>query len=108
MNEMLRFGFAALLLGLGSLTMLLALLGVFRFRFSMNRLHCAAVGDTLGIGLLVAGLLFAAGSMEYAPKLLALLALLWLGNPVASRLLSRLVLTTDEDAPNHMDREDRT
>ena len=108
MNEMIRFVLAALFLGLGSLTMLLALLGVFRFRFSMNRLHCAAVGDTLGIFLIVVGLLFAAGSLEYGPKLLALLALLWLGNPVASRLLSRLALITDEDAPNHMDLEDRS
>ncbi|MBQ1372578.1 MAG: monovalent cation/H(+) antiporter subunit G [Oscillospiraceae bacterium] len=107
MNE-IRFCFAALLLCLGSMTMLVALLGVFRFRFVMNRLHCAAVGDTLGIGMIVAGLLFTAGSMDYIPKLLALLGLLWLGNPVASRLLARLELTTDKNAPNHMDREDRT
>lgn len=108
MNETLRFVLAALFLSLGAATVLLAILGVYRFRFVMNRVHCTAVVDTLGILLLVLGLLFAAGSTAYIPKLLLLVALLWLGSPVASRLLSQLELSTDEDAPNHMDREDRT
>lgn len=108
MNETLRFALAALFLGLGVGAMLLAILGTYRFRFVMNRLHCAAVADTLGIFLIVLGLLFAAGSLEYAPKLMLLLGLLWLGSPVASRLVSRLELSTDEGASKHMEREDRT
>lgn len=108
MSETLRFWLAALLLGAGALVMLLAMLGVYRFRYALNRLHCAAVGDTLGLLLLTAGLLVAAGSWEYVPKLLLLGALLWLGNPVASRLVARLELDTGEDLEQHMDREDRT
>lgn len=108
MNETLRFALAALFLGLGVGVMLLAILGTCRFRFVMNRLQCAAVVDTLGMFLIVVGLLFASGSLDYAPKLVLLLGLLWLGSPVASRLVSRLELSTDEDAEKHMEREDRT
>ena len=58
--------------------------------------------------LIVAGLMLAVWDLAYLPKLLLLLALLWLGSPVSSRLTARLELSTDEDAPRHMDREDRS
>lgn len=108
MTETLRLILAALFLCVGVLCVLTAMIGVFRFRYALNRLHCAAVVDTLAVLLILAGLMLAAGSLEYLPKLALLLILLWLGSPVASRLTARMELSTDEDAPNHMDREDRT
>ena len=108
MTETLRFILAAVCLFLGVFCALTAILGVFRFRYALNRLHCAAVADSLAMLLILTGLMLAAGRLAYIPKLALLLVLLWLGSPVASRLTAAMELTTGEDARNHMDREDRT
>ena len=48
--EWLRFlaGAALLLMGLG--IFVIEMIGVFRFHYVLNRMHAAAMGDTLGIG----------------------------------------------------------
>ena len=108
MNETLRFCLSAgfLLLGVGSI--LISVLGVYRFRFVMNRMHAAAITDTLGAFGILVGLMFAAGSWEYIPKLVLILAFLWFGSPLSSHFVSRLEISTNETASEHMDQEDRT
>ena len=106
MIESFRFLLAAVLLALGIGSILLSVLGVFRFRFVMNRMHCAAITDSLGILCVVAALAVAAGSWSYLPKLLLILAFLWIGSPLSSHLVSRLEIATDETAPEHMEQED--
>lgn len=86
----------------------LSVAGVFRFRFVLNRMHSAAMLDTLAIFLILASLMLAARSMEYLPKLLLLLVFLWIGSPIASHLVSRLELSTDPEAKEHLKEEDRT
>lgn len=102
-----RLILGAVLLALGVITTLIAILGVYRFRFIMNRMHCAAMIDTLGIALILVGLMVLSGKTEYIPKLIALLILLWIGSPIASHLVSRLEITTDETASEHMRRDDK-
>ena len=106
MTEWLRFGLTALLLALGVGSILLSLLGVFRFRFVMNRMHCAAITDTLGALCIVTALAIAAGSWTYLPKLGLILLFLWVGSPLSSHLVSRLAISTDETASEHMEQED--
>ena len=48
-------GGGLLLCGLG--TFIIELIGVFRFRYVLNRMHAAATGDTLGIGFALLGLI---------------------------------------------------
>ena len=50
MLEWIRFlaGAALLVCGLGIFTV--ELIGVYRFKYVLNRMHAAAMGDTLGIG----------------------------------------------------------
>ena len=92
----------------GVLCMRCGVAGVYRFRFVLNRMHSAGILDTLGIFLILLGLAFASHSMEYLPKLLLILAALWVGSPIASHLVSRMEYLTDEDAKNHFREEDRT
>lgn len=53
--EWVRFfaGAVFLLCGLG--IFLIEMIGVFRFKYVLNRMHAAAMGDTLGIGFALAG-----------------------------------------------------
>ena len=60
MLEYLRLILFAVLLVAGLFIELTALLGVNRFRFSLNRLHSAGMGDTLGLLLIgLAGAVYA-------------------------------------------------
>ena len=59
--ETLRFILCALLMLLGLIFEISAVIGVFRFRYVLNRMHAAAMGDTMGIFLMLLGLAVANG-----------------------------------------------
>lgn len=105
MNETLRFWLSAGCIGFGLVCIFFAVFGVYKFRFVMNRMHCAAIIDTLGIAGIIAGLLFAGASMEYSPKLLCVVLILWVGSPIASHLVGRLEISTEQNLKEHMDLE---
>lgn len=108
MNETLRFVLCAGCVGGGLLVIAIGIFGVFRFRFVLNRMHAAAVIDTLGTVLLLLGLMFAAPSLVWVPKLAALVVILWIGSPLSTHLVGRMELDTDKNANIYMREEDRT
>ena len=108
MNETLRFVLCAGCVGVGLLVIAIGIFGVFRFRFVLNRMHAAAVIDTLGTVLLLLGLMFAAPSLVWVPKLAALVVILWIGSPLSTHLVGRMELDTDKNANIYMREEDRT
>ena len=55
--EMIRFIFAAVFLISGVVTMIVAVFGLFRFKFVLNRMHTAATSDTFGLLLSMIGLI---------------------------------------------------
>ena len=102
MIENIRFVIAAVFMLGGIVSSAIGILGVFRFKFVMNRLHCAAILDTLGMAGILIGLMVLSGSMQYIPKLLAALLLLWIGSPAASHLVGRMEIATDDSAVTHV------
>ena len=101
MTETLRFVLCALLMGLGLIFEICAVIGVFRFHYVLNRMHAAALGDTMGILMIMMGLAVASGVNLLSLKLLLLVFLFWTASPVASHLIGRLELVTNEE----LDRE---
>ena len=73
MFETIRYIVAAVLMLCGVVSAGISILGVFRFHFVMNRMHCAAILDTVSMAGIFGGLMVATGSMSYIPKLLAAL-----------------------------------
>ena len=108
MFDTIRYGIAAVLMLLGVAAGAVSILGVFRFRFVMNRMHCAAILDTLAMAGIFGGLMVAKASLAYTPKLLAALVVLWVGSPIASHLVSRMEIATDETAAQHIKVEEDT
>lgn len=108
MSENLWFAASGLSLGVGVICVVLGLLGVYRFRFVLDRMHCASILDTMGMFFILLSLALASRSLAYLPKLLLLLVFLWIGSPIASHLVSRLEVSTDETAAEHLKKEDRT
>ena len=107
MSDTVRFVISAVLMAFGVISIALGLLGVFKFRFVMNRMHCAAIIDTFGLAGILGGLMVLTGSLEYIPKLAAALMLMWIGSPIASHLVGRMEITTDDTASEHMETEER-
>ena len=94
--EWIRFlaGTGLLLIGLG--IFVLQLLGVFKFKYVLNRMHAAAMGDTLGLGVSLTGLIILSGFNFTSLKMALIIVFLWLASPVSSHLISRLEVVTNE------------
>lgn len=71
-----------------------AVLGLFRLRCALDRMHAAAVGDALGIFCILAGLMLLHGWTLSAAKTLLILLFLWLTSPVASHLIAEMEVLT--------------
>ena len=69
-GEWIRFGLAALCVLAGCFALLTAMVGLFRFDFTLNRLHAASIADTLGLSLLVLAVMLAVGLRPVLWKLL--------------------------------------
>lgn len=99
--EWIRFGAGVglLLLGLGIFA--LQIFGVFKFKYVLNRMHAAAMGDTLGLGVSLTGLILLSGWNVTSLKMALVLIFLWLASPVSSHLISRLEVVTNEHLAEH-------
>lgn len=89
-----RIILAIVLLSVGMLFILLSVIGVFRMKFVMNRMHAAALGDTCGLCFMILGLICIGGFTFTSLKLLGVLVLFWLTSPVSGHLLSNMVKST--------------
>ena len=99
--ELLRFIIGTVVLTAGLLTFALEVFGSFRFEFVLNRMHAAALGDTLGIGISLTGLSIMSGLNFTSLKMLLVIMFLWFASPVSSHLISRLEVMTDETLMEH-------
>lgn len=101
MSETLRFVLSAAFMAVGIAAALLGTVGVFKFHFVLNRMHCASIIDTMGIFCIIVSLIIACANAAYIPKLLLILALLWIGSPLCAHLVSRMEVSTDETLTEH-------
>ena len=82
------------------------LIGVFKFKYVLNRMHAAAMGDTFGIGLSLIGLIILSGFNYTSLKMVLIIVFLWMASPVSSHLIARLEVTTNEEIDKFCERRD--
>ena len=99
--EWVRFLIGAALLLMGLSIFIIEMRGVFRFKYVLNRMHAAAMGDTLGLGSCLLGLIVLSGLNLTSLKLFLVIVFLWFSSPVSSHLIARLEVTTDEEKEKH-------
>ncbi|RKJ05430.1 sodium:proton antiporter [bacterium D16-54] len=95
--EWIRFVAAAGLCLLGLAFEVMAVFGVNRFGRALNRMHAAAMGDTLGILFMLLGLMVIRGFSMDSLKLFLVVAFFWTASPVSGHMISRLEAMTDEE-----------
>lgn len=106
MLEWVRFLVGAGFLLAGLAIFILEMIGVFRFRYVLNRMHAAAMGDTLGLGSALVGLIVISGLNFTSLKLFLVIVFLWFSSPVSSHLIARLEITTNKDKEKHFNEKD--
>ena len=94
---------SGILVILGSLSIIVGLLGVYRMPDFYTRLHAASVIDTLGTILILFGLILYAGLNIVSIKLLLILIFILITTPTAAHALAKSALhgklkpMTDDD-----------
>ena len=94
--EWIRLIAGGALLLCGVIVFLIEVYGVYRMKYVLNRMHAAALGDTLGIGCSIAGLVLLSGFRFATLKMILIVVFLWITSPVSSHLLARLEAVTNE------------
>lgn len=93
MLEWVRFGLTTGFLFCGLIILVTAVFGVYKFDYVLNRMHAAAMGDTLGLLFCLVGLTISAPDIWTAFKFALIICFLWLASPVSSHLIARLEVT---------------
>lgn len=99
--EWIKFVAGAFFLLTGLAIFVLEIIGVFRFKYVLNRMHAAAMGDTLGISFSLVGLMIFSGLNFTTLKMMLIVIFLWFASPVSSHLLARLEVVTNEKLDHH-------
>jgi multicomponent Na+:H+ antiporter subunit G len=77
---------------IGAAFVLIGSAGLLRLPDALTEIHAAGITDTLGVGLIILGLVVKAGLTLVSVKLLIILLVLVFTNPAASHALARAVI----------------
>ena len=92
-----RLIIAGIFLILGLFMYCVCVLGLFRFNNVLDRMHAAAVGDTMGMFLTIAGLVILSDNFFQAVKLVCVVVFIWLTSPVATHLIGKVEILTNNE-----------
>jgi len=81
---------------LGVLCEIPAIIGVFRYKHALMRMHPAAIADTMGLLLVAVGAAFLTGWSFTTLKILLVVAFMWLTGPVSTHMLSLMTYFGDK------------
>ncbi len=85
--EIIRLIAGFIFIFVGLLTIILAIIGVYRFNYVLNRMHLAATCDTMGMLFILIGLVILEGLTFTTLKLMCIVVFFWLSSPICSHLI---------------------
>ena len=94
--SLVQFIFAAILIVPGVVIMILETFGIFHIKYVLNRMHAAAMGDSLGILLIACGVMICFGISFTTLKILCVVLLYWVAAPTCSHLLAGFEVFTND------------
>ena len=100
----LTFGFSAFFIVLGLFFYIMGIFGIFKFKFILNKMHSAALLDTMGLLFVVVGIAIANGFNATSIKLFFIVIFLWITSPVAGHFISKLQVLTDENIKDEVNK----
>lgn len=94
---MIKTILALALMSFGLLAICVSAFGLFRFKYVLNRMHAAAVTDTLGVLGIMLGLILLFGWDVVSLKLVVTVVFMWMASPVVTHLIAKMELLTEWD-----------
>lgn len=104
---MIRTVIAALLYAPALFLFFSEVLGLYRFRYVLNRMQAVGLGDTLGLLLIIAGTTVLRGLDASSLKMLLIPAFLFLTGPVETHLIAGGEVMSNDRAGEEYTLEDR-
>ena len=111
--EYVRFALCALCILIGLFITFVGVFGFYKFKFILNRMHAAAIIDTLGLFFIVLGLVIAHGFPVNdgmldltSVKLCCVVLFLWLTSPVCSHIIAKLIYMTNSKTDSESEEVD--
>ena len=83
----IRFVVGIGLIVLGVVLFITEMIGIFKFKYVLNRMHIAGMGDTMGLSLTLIGTIVLSGFNFTSLKMGLIIVFLWLASPVWSPVL---------------------
>ena len=99
--EWIQFICGTIFLTVGIVIFLLEVFGIFHLKYVLNRMHVAAMGDTLALSSSLLGILIFTGFNMASVKIALIIVFFWFSSPVASHVLARLEVVTNENLEAH-------
>ena len=103
MLDWIRFAVSAVLILSGLAVMCLGVIGVYRFKYVLNRMHAASMGDSMGLGLVLLSLCVGNTDGWLIAKYLLVVLFVWFTSPTAGHLIARLEIATDSQYQDEME-----
>lgn len=104
---MIRAILAGLFLALAVFIFFSEVLGFYKFTYVMNRMHAAAMGDTLGIGSVLIAVAILTRELVPILKLILILVFMFLTGPVVTHLIAEAEVATHKNAGHEYKEVDR-
>ena len=93
---------AAVCIIIGLFVFLCGTFGVFRLKYVLNKMHAAALGDTMGLFMVVLGLIILSNNVFIIAKFVLIILFFWLTSPIATHMLAKVELLTNKNAAERM------
>ena len=103
MLEWIRFLLTAGFTAAGLFLLLTGVVGQYRFRYVLNRMHAASMGDSMGLLMIILGMCVSQNDGMVIIKCLLTGLFIWLTSPTGGHLIARLELTLNEHPENEME-----
>jgi len=100
--EMIRLILGTVFIAIGLIVFFIEVIGIFRQKYVLNRMHAAAMGDTMGLFFVMLGLMIFQGFDFVTIKFVMIIILFWLTSPVTSHMTALLETYTNERLGEHL------
>ena len=88
----------------GIMLFIIETIGVYKFDYVLNRMHATAIGDSLGILMVIIGGSLLVWELFATVKLLVLLIAMYITGPVSSHLIARVEALTNNHLEAYLDK----
>ncbi len=102
-SELIRFIIGAVFLSIGLLIFIIEVFGIFRFKYVLNRMQVAAMGDTLGLSSSLLGLAIISGLNFTTLKLAIIVVFFWVSSPICSHMLANMESSINDNLHDNVE-----